>query len=123
MQTRNPSKTSRQGNPAIKIEPPNHQGPLEINEVFQDLGYNSAVKEPASPETWELHLADKNDLERFSLEIAFRRTQKQAALNQLSKTENYAYQPICRLIETLCRNDRERGVVGEAATVVSTQKI
>jgi len=76
--------------PLIKIESVNHTGLQEINHIFQDLGYTSHLwRESKTRGTWGLYLTRLEDIQKFSQEIGFSISRKQARLlNCLSLNKN-----------------------------------
>jgi len=70
--------------PIIKIESVNCDGLLEINCIFQELGYISHVwRESKTRGTWGLYITRLGDIQRFYKEIGFSIARKQFRLSEI----------------------------------------
>jgi intein/homing endonuclease len=76
------NKSRRQ--PLIKVESVNHEGLLDVNRVFHDLGYVTHVwRESKIRKTWGLYIIRINELFRFQQEIGFSIKRKQYRLTEI----------------------------------------
>ena len=79
-----PIFNKRRRQPLVKIESVNHEGLLDVNRVFHELGYNTHVwRESKTRETWGLYITRIRELRRFRREIAFSIRRKQSRLLEI----------------------------------------
>ena len=70
--------------PLIKIESVNFSGLLSINNVFQQLDYNSHLwRESKTRGSWGLYLTRLQDVERYYQEIGFKIQRKHSRLAKI----------------------------------------